>query len=532
MVEPDPERAAAGRSVAQLERQAAALRAELVRLRAELAQVQHEFAGQRGALMLAANEQLVLAAMRAQAAAQDAESQFDALNVISHHDVLTGLPNRALMLDRLQTALALARRQGTRAAVLFVDLDHFKPINDRLGHAVGDEVLQAAAERLRSALRDSDTVSRFGGDEFVVLLADVSQPADAAHIAAKMLLALAADGQVNGHALTLSASIGIALYPEDGDDADTLIARSDTAMYGAKRQGGAGYRFAHDIEAARPEALPEPRPRVDTAAAAHATHLREANERLVLAAIRADERHEHAAQAQRRRVRFLAMLAHELRNALRPIGAALELLGRTAPDGARPPLRLELLVERQAALLARLADDLRDVARASTATFELRAGRIALTDVLCAAVDTWTASTTTRQQRVALQLPPDALPVRGDAQRLAQVFATLLDNASKHTPTGGRLTVSAAPHVGGHTVRIVDTGAGMTADALPGIVALFVRGARDDRVDAGGPGIGLAVVGELVVGHGGNVTATSAGPGRGSEFTVWLPMEPGAVEPR
>jgi len=212
--------------------------------------VQEEFASQRGMQLVEANEQLVLAAIRAQAAAQDAASRFDELNAIGQHDALTGLPNRSLMLDRLTTALAVARRHGTRAAVMFIDLDEFKPVNDRLGHAVGDEVLQVASQRLRSALRDSDTVSRFGGDEFLVLLTDLKHPDDATYIAGKILLALAADGRVHERELTLAASVGIALYPEDGYDAATLIARADKAMYQAKREGGARHRFAMNPPAA------------------------------------------------------------------------------------------------------------------------------------------------------------------------------------------------------------------------------------------------------------------------------------------
>ena len=147
------------------------------------------------------------------------------------------------MLDRLESAIATARRRETRIAVLFVDLDHFKRINDTLGHAIGDEALKLTARRLQSAVRDSDTVSRHGGEEFLVLLPDISQAADAVSIAQKLLAALAAPARAGEHRLHLSASIGITIYPEDAEDAQTLISRADAAMYRSKRRGAGGFEF-------------------------------------------------------------------------------------------------------------------------------------------------------------------------------------------------------------------------------------------------------------------------------------------------
>ena len=126
-------------------------------------------------------------------------------------------------------------------ALLFLDLDHFKPINDSLGHALGDEVLKAVAQRLAAAVREADTVSRYGGDEFLILLSEVSQPADAELIAGKLIAAIAEPCRVGGHVLQLSASIGISLYPDDGEDIDLLIRKADNAMYRAKRHGPGSY---------------------------------------------------------------------------------------------------------------------------------------------------------------------------------------------------------------------------------------------------------------------------------------------------
>ena len=238
--------AAATQTLAGLKDQVAEVRAELERLRRDLAQAQREYDSSTAGQLVQANEQLVLAALRAETSAETAMSSLDELARSSQHDPLTGTPNRALMLDRMQSAAATARRHGTRMAVLFLDMDCFKQINDTLGHAAGDEVLQLVARRLQSIVRASDTVSRHSGDEFLVLLSEVAHASDAGAIASKMLVSLAEPGDVRGEVVRLSASVGIAIYPEDGKDAATLIERADTAMYRAKRRGRERYEFYRD----------------------------------------------------------------------------------------------------------------------------------------------------------------------------------------------------------------------------------------------------------------------------------------------
>ena len=156
---------------------------------------------------------------------------------LAEHDALTDLPNRLLLNDRLARSIALARRYGRRLAVLFLDCDRFKHINDTLGHAIGDQVLRSVAKRLTTCVRESDTVSRHGGDEFLVLLSELDHPEDAEAIAQKIVMSVAEPHLVAGHELQLTASVGIALYPEDGQDAQSLIMRADTAMYYAKNTG-------------------------------------------------------------------------------------------------------------------------------------------------------------------------------------------------------------------------------------------------------------------------------------------------------
>lgn len=159
------------------------------------------------------------------------------------HDLLTGLPNRTLFNDRLPLALSHAQRSNMILAVMFMDLDRFKVINDTLGHAIGDQLLQEVAYRLSRCLREGDTVSRWGGDEFTLLLPQISTPEDASKIAQRLIEALRPAFELSGHTLHVSSSIGVALYPHDGEDAQTLLKNADAALYRAKDQGRNGYQF-------------------------------------------------------------------------------------------------------------------------------------------------------------------------------------------------------------------------------------------------------------------------------------------------
>ena len=163
------------------------------------------------------------------------------LRELAFRDRLTGLPNRTSLSERLDLELAHARRDGGQLAVLFLDLDHFKVINDTLGHHAGDELLRAVAQRLIGCLREADTVARLGGDEFVVLVPGLGSPDDAAAVANKILAALAKPILLEGELHPILPSIGIALFPSDGDTADVLLRSADRAMYRAKGSGGARY---------------------------------------------------------------------------------------------------------------------------------------------------------------------------------------------------------------------------------------------------------------------------------------------------
>ncbi|MHB1586838.1 MAG: putative bifunctional diguanylate cyclase/phosphodiesterase [Acidiferrobacteraceae bacterium] len=190
---------------------------------------------------------------------RDISDRQAAENRIRHmatHDTLTDLPNRALFQDRVQQALERAKRSGAIFAVLFMDLDRFKRINDSLGHTAGDTVLQVVSERLRACLRAEDTVSRQGGDEFTILLAHLATPADAGIVAAKILSAVSEPCVVGNQELRVAVSIGITIYPNDGRDVDTLMKNSDSAMYHAKETGRGTYCFfTGELNAAASERL-------------------------------------------------------------------------------------------------------------------------------------------------------------------------------------------------------------------------------------------------------------------------------------
>lgn len=180
----------------------------------------------------------------AQAMTRELRESEERMRHMAQHDPLTRLPNRALFADRLQSALARARREHAQAGLMFVDLDRFKPVNDAYGHAVGDKLLIAAAARMRECLREADTLARMGGDEFVVLLPHVDTPADARHVAERILSALSHPFEVDELQLQISASIGIGLFPEHGMDDVSLMKSADNAMYRAKDVGRACLVFA------------------------------------------------------------------------------------------------------------------------------------------------------------------------------------------------------------------------------------------------------------------------------------------------
>jgi len=224
----------AARELAQLQQQAEQVRTVLDGLQQNLIEVESSLDSSQAAQLLEANEHLTQAALLAHSHADTVKQALEQVSRAAELDALTKLPNRPLLFDRLAQAIAMAKRTGRRVAILFIDLDEFKQINDTLGHMVGDEVLRLAARCLCSSVGDADTVSRHGGDEFLILLPELSEACDVAVIADKVITTLAMPSRLGDHVLRLAASIGISIYPDDGADADTLVHHADIAMYRAK----------------------------------------------------------------------------------------------------------------------------------------------------------------------------------------------------------------------------------------------------------------------------------------------------------
>ena len=521
-------KASAEQDVARLGGQIEAMRAVLIRLLQDVVRAENRLDSNQTTQLVAANEQLVVAALEAQSHAMSTAAALDRVARSAELDTLTQLPNRVLLLDRLTHSIATARRHGNRVALLFVDLDNFKHINDTLGHAVGDAALKLVAERLSNSVRAADTVSRHGGDEFLILLSEVAQPQSAGQIAEKVIAALGAPAVVAGHALNVAASIGISIYPEDGEDADALIERADLAMYRAKRQAPGHYGFYAELpseplavppRARRAEQLPGVRTELDRRQGLR----RRSDEELVLSALSTQELLTAAEQAQRRQSDFVAVVANELRDPLAPIRIAAAMLGRVSDDDPLLP-RVQAIVERQVAHISRLVGELNAPPNAHPTALHLDQVEVDMVPLLEAMIGSSRIGAAMRQQQVSMDLPAGGLMVRGDPVRLAQIVTNLLDNASRYTPDGGRFGLMVVRQGDAMVMTVSDSGIGITAQALPQVFDPFVQDMQALGFNGVGVGIGLTVVRALVQAHGGSVTAHSAGSGLGSQFIVTLPL--------
>jgi diguanylate cyclase (GGDEF)-like protein len=190
-----------------------------------------------------ANESLVIASVQLQTMADELERSESAMAHLATHDFLTNLPNRMQLRDRIAQAIAFVKRHNEELAVLFLDLDRFKIVNDTLGHAVGDQLLQAVAQRLKSAIRSSDIISRHGGDEFIIVLSEINQEKALALNVEEIHEIITVPYSIAGHDLLIGATIGISIFPQDGEDSETLICNADDAMYYAKENGRNKYQF-------------------------------------------------------------------------------------------------------------------------------------------------------------------------------------------------------------------------------------------------------------------------------------------------
>jgi len=472
----------------------------------------------QAAQLVEANERLVLAALRSQ-------SEADAAHAATV-DPLTGLHTRRTLLERFAQVVAQARRHGRRCALLFVDLDDFKPHNDRHGHSFGDRVLRLVADRMAAAVREVDTVSRHGGDEFLILLADLAQASDAQAVAEKLLRAIAAPAELDGHDVSVTASVGIAVYPDDGEDVDTLIQRADAAMYASKRQRPGGVALHGADTTPPPAAAP-----VGAAAAVDVERrladLREANEKLVLAALDAQELRAVADRARQRQAAFMSAVAAELRNPQAPVRIVSAMLGQ-AP-GQEPLLsRVQQAVERRMTRMARLVSDLVEAAHRDPGHLVLERRRVDLAAAVDAAIAAQRLTLDRRQLRLQWQRPTQPVEIDADPARLDQILANLLDNACAQTPDGGRIAVSVGAGDDTATLTVTDDGMGIAPQTLPQVFEPFAQTVQTLDLDVPSLGLGLTAVRALVRAHGGEVTAHSDGLLRGSRFVVTLPRHRGS----
>ena len=531
---PSDATAAAERTLSRVQGKVESARAVLLRLLQEVVVAEARLSHSRAEQVVQANEQLVVAALLSQADALAARRALNEVPRTSDIDPLTQLPNRLLLRDRLNQAMATAKRKGTRLALLFLDLNDFKSVNDTLGHAVGDAVLQQVAQRLSGALREADTVSRHGGDEFLLLLTEVSQRADVALVAYHLLQALAAPCHAGGQDLHLTASIGINLYPDDGDDATTLIDHADAAMYRAKHRGPGGFAFHGEAPTGgdAPAAPPRPTPHAQalTEQAQRNADLREANERLVLAALDARALQAAAERAQQRQAELMAAVVDELADPSAPVRLASALLGRPRSDEPLLP-RVRAIIEQQVTHMARLVAAANDLSRAGRAAPGGTQPGSDVGAVIAQEVHQCQPAIALRDQRLRVGPLAPAVWVKADPERLSQILRNLLDNASKYSHERGTIRVEVA--VAGDQVRIsvADDGIGITPEAMSGLFEPFVQDSRTIGFNGVGVGIGLPVVRFLVNELGGSVAADSAGDGQGSRFVVTLPRLPDADVP-
>jgi len=520
----------------RLNGQVAAMRAVLTQLLQDVIRAEAEVEHSQATRLQEANERLVISALGALKDAEVANCERDEAFRMRGLDQLTGLPNRTLLLDRLESAMSSAKRHGNRMALLFLDLNDFKQINDAFGHATGDQALRLIADCLTSLVRETDTVSRHGGDEFLILLAEVAHAADAATVAEKVNAALRQCSQIGVHEVRLTASIGISVYPEDGQDAKTLIDRADTAMYLAKKQQFAGFVFHTDPSGTQSNGqsswtapsvspLQQRLTRYELEVAEYEQrhqHLREANEQLVLTALGAQELLAAAEEAQRRQSQLLALVANELRNPFAPIRIAAAALGRPGAEKTLLP-RVQAIIEQQVDKMSRQVSELLDPRHTSKAQWSQGRQTFDAADAIGAAVEACLPAMERRRQTLdaTIARPQE---MAGDPVSLRQIVMNLLTYAATCTDNGGRIRLAVDTVEGNLLLTVVDGGRGISQHAAGPIFDPFVLDPRtsvhDDGIDAR-----LMAVREIVQAQGGSFVRTMVVGGHGSRCTVSLPTD-------
>jgi diguanylate cyclase (GGDEF)-like protein len=529
--------------LARLGVQVDAMQAVLVRLLQDVVKAEAQLERGQAEQLVAVNERLVVAAMSSQA---DAEIAMLALSESAPEntlDPLTKLANRAAFARRALDLSAHVQQQGGRFALLFIDLDNFKTLNDTHGHGFGDLVLETVARRMQATVRQADIVSRHGGDEFLVLLPELVRIRDAQAVAEKLIAAVAEPMTVQDQQVRISASVGIAIYPDDAEDFETLVARADAAMYKAKRLQAGSHAFhaaipdaADGAHAAIDRAPAPPRESTAGARAPNVPHrpslpdtedrheiLRLANEKLVLAALSARELQAAAERTRAQQSAFIAAVAEELRDPRAPIRIVSAMLGRQTDDEELLP-RVQGLLDAQMTNISRLLSRLAEAAEGEPGTVPIHPEDMDLSRVIADAVAAARPRMEARKQTCDMQLPSGELRLWGDAGCLLQIISNLIDNASRNTHEGGRIRLSVEPGPESLSLTVADNGIGLAASMLSRVFDPFVQDIQALGLHGIGAGIGLTAARTLAQAHGGQLTAHSDGPGRGSRFVLTLPL--------
>lgn len=478
----------------------------------------------------AVSEMLAVSALHAQTARDEAVDALSRSSRPFELDALTGLPNRVLFRDRFSQALAHAKRRGGRVALLFVDLNGFKAINDTFGHAIGDELIRHVARCLSASGRDVDTVCRHGGDEFLVLLSDITSYGNAATYAEKALALLSEPVRVGEEVMRVGASVGISVYPDDGDDQETLIRQADTAMYQAKRTHS-NYVFASPSrmqptpEASRLQhASTNPERLLETAlndARRTVADLTAVNERLVRAVSQIDNQRQVAESSARQQADLLNVVAHELRNSLSPLQSVTHMLAMVGADVSLMP-RIEMILRRQVDHITRLLTDLLEVSRLNHGRLSIEAQRVDFVSLAAEVAASVRDVVEGRNQSLISSLTMESGFVTGDRARLWHLLEILLGSASQMSPDGHVL------HLGlkldGEHLRLVLAAASELTRSVDFVDECGALTDVSSIVPIGdGTGLSLLVVSELARSHGGTLRARQGNGTSGWTFCLSLP---------
>lgn len=484
--------------------------------------------------LLAINEQLLLSALREQAATDRALRHAAALEYQALHDALTDLPNRTLLYDRLRQALLIAHREHTTLALLLLDLNGFKAINDRFGHAAGDLLLQQVAGRLRLALRDSDTAARLGGDEFALLLPAVVGRSNAELAVKRVLQALLAPYLIGDTPQHLTASIGIALSPEHSTEVDSLLQQADTAMYTAKRTGRevvvAGVtRDEYHVVSFGPEGM-DSGPGVSVAPPERPTTAADGPSlRLLSATLDTTDQNQKEETIPRHNAAALVKLAGDPERPLAAIHESAAVLRRrvvqTAPTDRGPWLAEVGRLDAAVAAMRSMIDALLDPSRLPySPDLHLNRTPTDLVALTRRVIDEYRRRTTDHEIR--MDTAEESLAGWWNGDRLERVVADLLSNAITYSPIGGQITIQVLRVHDHHgcwaQLTIRDWGIGIPAVDLPQLFDHF-HGDSSVTGEIAGTAIGLAGVPQIVTEHGGSIAVTST-EDEGSTFTLRLPL--------